>query len=103
MAQAEHAITAIPASVIGAKLPNILVPTAHAGLATALAGMPPRPIPLDTRAIDLEERADHLDDPPQSVPCRLELRHLRTALSDLSSDITGTIQQTADEIAGRFA
>ena len=37
------------------------VRAAHAEFVAALAGHPPRPIPIDADAIDLEDRADHLD------------------------------------------
>ena len=34
---------------------------AHAEFVAAMAGHPPRPIPLDADALDLEDRADHLN------------------------------------------
>jgi hypothetical protein len=81
-----------------------------------LAGHPPRPIPLEADALDLEDRADHLntvfsalsvyvtvilDDTAQNVPGRLDLRDAEGVLADLASDVTGAIQHAADDMAGR--
>jgi hypothetical protein len=81
-------------------------------------GTPPRPIPLDADAVDLEDRADHLDkvfgafsvyvavildDTAQNVPGGLDLRDAEAALADLASDVTATIQYAADRLAGRAA
>jgi hypothetical protein len=94
------------------------VRAAHAVFISAIAGHPPRPIPLDADAIDLEDRADHLgkvfaalsvyvtlilDDTAQNVPGRLDLRDAEGLLADLASDVTGTIQHAADDMAGRPA
>jgi hypothetical protein len=88
---------------------------AHPELVAALAGHPPRTIPLDADAIDLEDRADHLskvlsalsvyvavilDDTAQNVPGGLDLRDAEALLADLASDLTGTIQYAADGMAG---
>jgi hypothetical protein len=90
----------------------------HAEFVAALAGHPPRPIPLDADAIDLEDRADHLDkvfgafsvyvavildDTAQNVPGGLDLRDAEGLLVDLASDVTGAIQRAADDMAGRVA
>jgi hypothetical protein len=95
-----------------------LVGAAHAEFAAALAGHPPRSIPLDADAIDLEDRADHLDkvlgalsvyltvildDTAQNTPGRLDLRDAEAVLADLVSDLTGAIQHAADDMAGRVA
>jgi hypothetical protein len=95
-----------------------LVCAAHVKLVAALAGNPPRPIPLDADAIDLEDRANHLDkvfaalsvyvtvildDTAQNVPGRLDLRDAEGLLADLASDVTGAIQHAADDMAGRPA
>ena len=84
----------------------------------ALAAHPPRTIPLDADAIDLEDRADHLrqaaqrvvgllavilDDTSQNVPGSLDLRDAEAVLADLASDVTGAIQRAADDMAGRPA
>ena len=91
---------------------------AHAEFVAALAGHPPRTMPLDADAIDLEDRADHLgkvfgalsvyvtlilDDTAQNIPGRLDLRDAEAVLADLASDVTGTIQKTADDMVGRPA
>jgi hypothetical protein len=91
---------------------------AHAEFVAALAAHPPRPIPLDADAIDLEDRADHLDkvfgafsvdvtvildDTAQNVPGGLELPDTEAVLADLASDVTGAIQRAADDMAGRVA
>ncbi len=91
---------------------------AHAEFVAALAGHPPHTIPLDADAIDLEDRADHLnkilsalsvylavilDDTAQNVPGTLDLPDIEAVLADLASDVTGTIQHAADGMAGRVA
>jgi hypothetical protein len=107
-----------PCDRAGAKPPASPVRAAHAEFIAALAGHPPRPIPLDADAIDLEDRADHLnkvlvalsvyvtvilDDTAQNVPGGLDLSYIEAVLADLASDVTGTIQHAADEMAGRVA
>jgi hypothetical protein len=92
--------------------------TAHGELVAALAGHPPRTIPLEADAIDLEDRVDHLsqvlgalsvyvavvlDDTAQNVPGGLDLPHVEAVLADLASDVTGAIQHAADDMAGRPA
>jgi hypothetical protein len=94
------------------------VRAAHAEFVATLAGHPPRIIPLDADAIDLEDRADHLgkifgalsayvavilDDTAQNVPWSLDLRDAEGVLADLASDLTGAIQRAADDMAGRPA
>jgi hypothetical protein len=94
------------------------VSVAHAEFIGALAGHPPRPIPVDADAIDLEDRADHvsgvfralsaylaviLDDTAQNVPGGLDLRDVEGLLADLASDLSGTIQHAAEGMAGRVA
>jgi len=81
-----------------------------------LAGHPPRPIPVDADAVDLQDRADHLgavfgglaaylpivlDDAAQNAPGGLELTDAEAILADLASDLTGVIERAADEMAGR--
>jgi hypothetical protein len=120
MAQAEYVINAIRALITGASgnLSTSPVRAAHAELVAALAGYPPRPIPVDADAIDLEARADHLDkmlsalsvyltvildDTAQNVPGRLDLPHIEAVLADLASDVTGAIEHAADGMAGGIA
>jgi hypothetical protein len=91
---------------------------AHAEFVATLSGHPPRTIPLEADALDLEDRADHLDqvlgalsvymtvifdDTAQNVPGSLDLPHIEAVLADLASDVSGTIQYAADRLAGRVA
>ena len=87
-------------------------------MVAALAGHPPRPIPIDADAIDLEDRADYpnkvlnalsayltatLDDTAQNVPGGLDLRQVDALLSDLASDVSGTLQRAVERMAWRVA
>jgi hypothetical protein len=118
MAQADHVTNAIQALITGASAAPAIGPihVAHAELVAALAAHPPRPIPADADAIDLEDRADHfgkvfsalsvyvaviLDDTAQNVPGRLDLPDTEGMLADLASDLTGTIRHAAEGMAGR--
>ena len=118
MAQTEYFNNAIRALIpgTGAKPSTDLARAAHAEFVGALAGHPPRPIPVDADAIDLEDRADHLNellnalsayltailnDTTQNVPGGLDLRQVDALLSDLASDVTGTLQHAADRMAWR--
>jgi hypothetical protein len=120
MVQAEHVISPIRAPITGATAAPFTGPVcaAHAKFVATLAGSPPRPIPLDADAIDLEDRVDHLDkllsalsayvtvilnDTAQNVPGGLEFRDIEAVLADLASDVTGAIQHAADDVAGRIA
>ena len=120
MAQADYVSNAIRALITGAgaKPSTNPVRAAHAEFVATLAGHPPWPIPLEPDATDLEDRADHLnkvlnalsvyvtailDDTTQNVPGGLDLRYIDSRLSDLASDVTGTIQRAADAKAGRVA
>ena len=120
MAQAEHVVNAIRTLITdaGAKPSTSILHAAYAELGAALTEHPPRPIPVDVDAIDLEDHADHLHrvigalsvyvtmilaDTAQSVPSGLDLRYIQAALSDLASDVTGTIQQAAEGLAGRVS
>jgi hypothetical protein len=91
---------------------------AHAAFVTALSGHPPRAIPLDADALDLEDRADHigkvfnafsvyvaviLDDTAQNVPGALDLPHVEAILADLAADVTGAIQHAAEDMGWRIA
>jgi len=84
----------------------------------ALGEHPPRPIPIVADPIDLQDRADHLnevfsglasylivvlDDTAQNTPGRLDLCDAEAILADLASDLTGVILNAADEMAGRVA
>jgi hypothetical protein len=95
-----------------------LVGAAHYEFVAALAAHPPRAIPLDADAMDMEDRADHLDkvfgafsiyvtvvldDTAQNVSGSLDLPDTEAVLADLTSDVTGAIQRAADDMAGRVA
>jgi hypothetical protein len=118
MAQAGYVTNAIRAPITGAgeKLSTNSVRTAHAEFVTALPGQPPCPIPLFANATDLEDRADHLKkvlnavavyvtallgDTAQNIPGRLDLRYTDALLSDLASEVIGTIQGAADAMEER--
>jgi hypothetical protein len=120
LAQAEHVTSAIGALMIGASAEPSTNPTreAHAEFVAVLAGAPPRPFPIDADAIDLEDRADHLnkvlnalpaylaavlDDTAQNVPGGLDLRQVDALLSDLASDMSGTLQHAVERMAWRVA
>jgi hypothetical protein len=94
------------------------VHAAHAEFVATLVARPPRPIPIEADAIDLEDRATHLsqvfsalsaylavilDDTAQNVPGGLDLRDAEGLLADLAADLTGTIQRAADSMAGWLA
>jgi hypothetical protein len=104
-----------PCDRAGAKPSASPVRAAHADFVAALAGRPPRTIPLDADAIDIEDRAEHLntvfnallayltvilDDTAQNVPGRLDLPDVEAFLVDLASDVSGAIQHAADRVAG---
>jgi hypothetical protein len=91
---------------------------AHVAFVAALSGHPPRAIPLDADALDLEDRADHigkvfaafsvyvaviLDDTAQNAPGTLELPHVEAILADLAADVTGAIQHAAEDMGWRVA
>lgn len=118
MAQAEYVSSAIRALITGvsARLSTSQIRAAHAEFVAVLAVHPPRPIPFDTDAVDLEDRADHLekvfsalsvylaailDDTAQRIRGGLDLFPIEAVLSDLASDVTGAIQRAADGMAGR--
>jgi uncharacterized protein with PhoU and TrkA domain len=92
--------------------------TAHSEFVAALDGHPPRPIPLDADAVDLEDRADHLskvfgtlsvylavilDDTAQNVPGRLDLPDVEAHLADLAADVAGLIERAAEDMRGWIA
>jgi hypothetical protein len=121
MAQADYlsnAVRALVTGTAGTKPLTNAVRAAHVEFVAALAESPPRPISLYANASDLEDRADHLkkvldavsvyltailDDTAQNVPGGLDLRQIDALLSDLASDVTGTLQRAADAMAGRIA
>jgi hypothetical protein len=107
-----------PCDRAGAKPSTSPALAAHAALVTALSGHPPRAIPLDADALDLDDRADHigkvfaafsvyvaviLDDTAQNVPGTLDLPHVEAILADLAADVTGAIQHAAEDMGWRIA
>lgn len=120
MAQAESLSNAIRALIPGARPPSPPKPVwaSHAVFVSSVAGQPPSPIPVFAEAADLEDRADHLKavldalslylkaalfDAAQNVPGGLERRHIDALLSDLTSEVTGTLRQAADALPGGCA
>jgi hypothetical protein len=122
MAQAELVSIAGRPRITGACPKPSTVPvgcsvrTAYAEFLTALGEYPPRPIPIVGDSIDLQDRADHLnevlgglgvyltvvlDDTAQNTPGGLELCDAEAILADLASDLSGAIQRAAEEMAGR--
>ena len=116
MAQADYVSTVIRALItdMGAKASTNPVRAAYAELVAALAGHLPRPIPIDADAIDLEDRANHLnkvlcalsayliavlDDTAQNVPGGPDLRQVDA----LTSDVSGTLQHAIERMAWRVA
>ena len=120
MAQADCVTTAIRALLTGASAKSSTNPVqaAYAEFVAALAGHPPRPIPVDADAVDLEERADHLkrvlnalsahltailNDTAHNVPGGLDLRQVDAFLSDFASNMTGTLQHAVERMPWRVA
>jgi hypothetical protein len=120
MAQADYVTNAIRALITGANAEPSTNPVqaAYTDFVAALAGHPPRPIPVYADAVDLQDRADHLnkvlnaltayltailDDTAQNVPGGLDLRHVDAVLSDLTSDLAGSIRHAAESMARRVA
>jgi hypothetical protein len=120
MAQADFVINAIRALItVGYAKPSTSpVLSAYPEFVAVLAGAPPRLIPVDADAVDLEDRADHLnkllkalsvylteilDDTSQNVPGGLDLRDIEAVLADLAADLSGTLRNAAEGLAGRVA
>jgi hypothetical protein len=122
MAQAERVSIASRAPITAADAKPSTIPAggpvraAYADFLAKLAGYPPRPIPVDVDSIDLEQRAEHLnevlsrlagyltvilDDTAQNTPGGLDLCDAEAILADLVSDLSGAIQHAAEDMAGR--
>ena len=119
MAQADYVSNAVRALITGASAKPSTNPVraALAEFVATLAEHPPWPLPIYADPTDLEDRADHLnkvlnavsaylatmlDDTAQNVPGGLDLRQIDALLSDLASEVTGTLQHAADNLAGRL-
>ncbi len=120
MAKANHVTIANCAPITGASTQPSTgsVRAAHAELIAGLVRYLPRSIPVDARAIDLEDRADHLntvlnalsvyltaifDDTAENVAGGLDLCQINALLSDLRSEVAGTLGHGAAGLAGRLA
>ena len=92
------------------------IQTAHADLISNLSRHPPRAIPADPRPYALEDQADYvkglfaaisgyleavLDDTAQNIPGGIDRRQIEALLSDLTSEVSGTLQNAAYDLAGR--
>ncbi len=120
MAQAKHVPSPIRAPITGAdpKPSTNPIRAAYAEYLATLAGHPPRPIPVFADAVDLQDRADHLDkvltalsvylatildDTAQNVPGGLDLHQADALLSDLASEVAGAVRHAVEGLAGRAA
>jgi hypothetical protein len=120
MAQAVYVTSAIrsPITGAGAKPSTKPVQAAYAEFVAVLVGHPPRAIPVYADAANLEDRADHLnkgltalseyltavlDDTARNVPGGLDLSQVDALLSDLVSDMSGTLQHAVERTAWRVA
>jgi hypothetical protein len=118
MAQADHVPSPIRGpSIRGTERPSTSsIGAAHAVFIGRLTSNPPRAIPVEPRPFALEDRAEHvkglfaaissyleavLDDTAQNVPGGIDRRHIEALLSDLTSEVGGTFQKAADDLAGR--
>ena len=120
MAQADYLTNAIRAFITGASAKPSTDPirAAYADFIARLAGHPPRPIPLDPHAVDLEDRLAHLEKvftalsayliatlscTAENLPGGLDIRQVDGLLSDLASDMIGTLQHAVERMAWRVA
>jgi len=106
MAQAEYVTKSIrvPIPGVNANLCTSLV--RHAEFVAALSGHSSQTIPLDGDVVDLEDFADQLDKVPNALSVYVIAIldwHIDTVVSDLASDMSGTIQHAAAGVAGRIA
>ncbi len=114
MAQADNVSNLVRTLTTGVKPSRNSIQAVHAAFVGAVAANPPWPIRRDPAAIDLEKRADHLrsllcalslymtavlDDTAQNALGRLDLRQIEALLSDLTSEVSGTVRRAADALA----
>jgi hypothetical protein len=119
MAKVDYVTNAIRALSTGSSAPPSTnsVGAAYAAFIAALVRHPPQTIPCDLDAADFENRADHLNrlltalstylntvlaDTAQNVPGGLDLRQFDALLSDLTSDVTGTLQRVTADMGRRI-
>jgi hypothetical protein len=116
MAQAAHVINAIGALMIGASAKPSTSPfrAAHAEFVPAMAGHEPHPTKIDPEASNLKKPAEHVTKVPTGLSVyvrailddtgqKISGGHIDAVLSDLAPNVTGTILQAADDMAGRLA
>jgi hypothetical protein len=118
MAQADHVPSPIRRpSIRGTGTPSTSpVQTAHAGFIAYLTSRPPRAIPVDPYPYVLVDRAEHVkglftaisgyleavvDDTAQNIPGGIDRRQIDALLADLTSEVSGTFQKAANDLAGR--
>jgi hypothetical protein len=110
MAQADSIPSAVRVLITGAgpKPSTNSVRADYVEFLGHLAGHPPQSIPFDPRAFDLKERSEHLAlsayliaDIKQNVPVGLDL--IDALLSDLASEVIGTLQNAVPRMARRVA
>ena len=118
MAQADH----VPSPIRGPSIRRTGRPStspiqaAHAEFIGDLTGRPLRANPVDPDPYALKDRAEHvkglftaisgyleavLDDTAQNIPGGIDRRQIDALLSDLTSEVNGTLQKAADDLAGR--
>jgi hypothetical protein len=105
MAQADYVTIPIRTSIPGvrAKPSTSPAPAAHAEFIANRAQNRPHPMPLYPGPVGLEDRADHLRLTALSVCVSVVLEDTGAVLADLSADVIGAIQQSADGMAGSVA
>jgi hypothetical protein len=118
MAQADHVPSLFCAAKIhgGAQQSTNRIQAAYADFCARLKQHPPRAIPVVPHWAAFEDRADHvkdvftavstyvdalLDDAAQNIPGGVDRRQIDALLSDLGSEVTGTLQKAADFLVGR--
>jgi len=120
MAQAKYVNSAgiTPTTGAGACPSTKSIDAAYSEFVAALAGNRPLSIPVFAASADLADRAEYLeavftalskyltvilDDTAQNVPGGLDLLYINALLSDLASEVSGTVQQASESMAGRVA
>jgi|SRR5580692_10648036 hypothetical protein len=118
MAQADH----LPSRFRDPGIRRTAIPStspikaAYADFIARLTRCPPQAIPVDPYPYALEDRAEHvrglfatisdyleavLVDTAQNIPGGIDRRQIDALLSDLMSEVSGTLQKAADDLAGR--
>lgn len=102
----------IPGNAVESTSPN---QHAYADLCASLRRHLPRAIPVEPHWGAFEGRADHvkgvftamstyvdmlIDDAAENIPGGVDRRQIDALLSDLASELAGTLQKAADDLAG---